>query len=288
MAAPERDEVTGTETTKHEWDGITELDTPLPRWWLWTFYITIVWGVAYTIAYPAWPLIDEATKGVLGYSSRAEVAEAIAEHAESNRDLDMRIASADWEEISSDANLDQYAQAGGAAVFRAHCSQCHGAGGAGAEGYPNLIDNAWLWGGDRDAIATTVRHGIRWEADDETRFGAAMPAFGRGELLEPDQIQVLADYVLSYSGRAETTEEGEQLFIDNCASCHGEDGNGMEALGAPNLTDAIWLYGGDREDIVYGLINGRAGVMPAWNTRLSEAQIKQVAHYVYTLGGQGQ
>jgi len=123
--------------------------------------------------------------------------------------------------------------------------------------------------------AVTVRHGIRWEADDETRFGAAMPAFGRGELLEPDQIQVLADYVLSYSGRAETTEEGEQLFIDNCASCHGEDGNGMEALGAPNLTDAIWLYGGDREDIVYGLINGRAGVMPAWNTRLSEAQIKQ-------------
>ena len=153
MSAPERDEITGTETTQHEWDGIAELDTPLPRWWLWTFYITIAWGIAYTVAYPAWPMISQATSGVLGYSSRGALAEQVAAHTEDNAFITARVANASFEDIAADAELENYALAGGAAVFRTYCAQCHGAGAAGFPGYPNLIDDDWLWGGtDRKSV----------------------------------------------------------------------------------------------------------------------------------------
>ena len=284
MAAPERDELTGTETTQHEWDGIHELDTPLPRWWLWTFYITIVWGIAYTIAYPAWPLVNEATAGVLGYSSRAQVAETIAEAEAARAEITQRVAEASFEEIAADRGLDDFAKAGGAAVYRTNCAQCHGAGAAGFKGYPNLIDDAWIWGGTPDDIATTVRHGIRWEADDDTRI-SDMPAFGDDELLDKEQIAAVADHVLSLTGKAESTEEGATLYEENCAACHGVEGEGNRDLGAPTLSDAIWLYGGDRETVIATITHSRRGVMPAWSNRLTEAEIKQVAHYVYTQGG---
>ncbi len=281
----ERDEITGTETTQHEWDGIKELDTPLPRWWLWTFYLTIVWGIGYTIAYPAWPMISEATSGVLGYSSRAEVAEEIAAAERARADITGRVAAAGFDQITANRQLDDFAKAGGAALFRTWCAQCHGAGAAGFKGYPNLIDDDWLWGGTPEQIATTVRHGIRWEADEDTHF-SEMPAFGDG-LLTGAEISAVADHVLSLSGTGKdrTNADGAAIFADQCAACHGEGGRGITDLGAPNLADAIWLYGGDRATVIQTISKSRAGVMPAWSNRLTEAEIKQLAHYVHTLGG---
>ena len=280
----ERDEFTGTETTGHEWDGIKELDTPLPRWWLWTLYATIVWGVAYTIAYPAWPLISSTTQGLLGYSSRGELHAALAEHAESQKIYTDRIAAMEMAEIAADQDLAQFARAGGAAVFRNYCSQCHGAGAAGAKGYPNLQDDDWLWGGTAEDIRQTIAHGIRFEEDEDTRL-SEMPAFGRDEILTKGEIASVADHVLSLSGQAGVNEDGRVIFADNCAACHGENGEGDQDLGAPNLADAIWFYDGDRDTVITTITISRGGVMPAWAHRLSEAQIKQVALYVHGLGG---
>lgn len=280
----ERDAVTGTQTTGHEWDGIRELDTPMPRWWLWTLYATIVWGVAYTIAYPAWPLVSSVTQGVLGYSSRAELHAAMARHAESQKAYLDRIAAMEMDEISDDQDLAQFARAGGAAVFRTYCSQCHGSGATGAKGYPNLQDDDWLWGGTPEDIRQTIAHGIRFGPDDDTRL-SEMPAFGRDGILSRDEIAAVADHVLSLGGQASVTEQGRQIFADNCAACHGENGEGEPALGAPKLSDQIWLYGGDRATVIATITNSRGGVMPAWAHRLGEAQIKQVALYVHGLGG---
>jgi cytochrome c oxidase cbb3-type subunit 3 len=280
----ERDDFTGTETTGHEWDGIKELDTPLPRWWLWTLYATIVWGIAYSIAYPAWPLISTTTQGLLGYSSRGDLHAALAEHAESQKVYTDRIAAMEMAEIAADQDLAQFARAGGAAVYRNYCSQCHGSGATGAKGYPNLQDDHWLWGGTAEDIRLTIAHGIRFDEDDDTRL-SEMPAFGRDEILGKEEIATVADHVLSLSGQAGANEEGRTIFADNCAACHGENGEGMQELGAPNLTDAIWLYGGDRDTVIATITNSRAGVMPAWAHRLSEAQIKQVALFVHGLGG---
>ncbi|MEM1163989.1 MAG: cytochrome-c oxidase, cbb3-type subunit III [Pseudomonadota bacterium] len=279
------DALTGTATTQHEWDGIQELDTPLPRWWLYTFYLCIVWGVIYTIFFPAWPLISGATSGVLGFSSRAQVAHSIEAQSEANSHIIERVAAADFAEIADDADMNTFARAGGGAVFRTYCSQCHGAGAAGVVGgYPNLLDDDWLWGGVPDAIAATIRHGIRWEEDEDTRW-SAMPAFGQDEILTEEEIEQVAEHVLSFSGTAQPNETGAEIYADNCAGCHGDQGRGDPEQGAPNLADAIWLYGGDKETVIYSIANARYGVMPAWNTRLTESEIRQVTHYVHGLGG---
>lgn len=278
------DDATGTETTGHDWDGITELDTPLPRWWLWTFYATVVWAIGYTIAYPAWPMISSATGGLLGYSSRLQVEEAISAHRASNADIDARIEAASFDDIAADPELASYATSGGAAVFRAHCSQCHGAGAAGGVGYPNLNDDDWIWGGTPDAIHATIAHGIRWDADPDTRF-SEMPAFGDMEILTEEEIAAVADHVLSLSDQGQSSAAGAELYLDNCAACHGEAGEGLDDLGAPTLSDAIWLYGGDRATVIETITHSRYGVMPAWSPRLSEAEMRQVAHYVHSLGG---
>ena len=280
----ERDDVTGTETTGHEWDGIKELDTPLPRWWLWTFYGTIVWGIAYTIAYPAWPLVSSVTQGVLGYSSRAELHAAVEENAAAQKGYLDRIASMDMDAIAADADLVQFARAGGAAVYKNYCSQCHGSGATGAKGYPNLQDDDWLWGGTAEDIRQTIAHGIRFAQDDDTRL-SDMPAFGRDEILSKDQISAVADHVLALSGQGPANAEGAEIFAENCAACHGDNGEGMAELGAPRLSDGISLYGGDKETVVATITNSRAGVMPAWSHRLDEAVVKQVALYVHDLGG---
>ena len=280
------DEATNTQTTGHEWDGIKELDTPMPRWWLWSLYATIVWGVIYLFLMPAWPLINGAMPGLLGYSSRGAVERDIAEAEAVNAPLDAQLMSVDIASIAEDPDMLRYAIAGGGAVFRNNCSQCHGAGGQGAlGGYPNLVDDDWLWGGTTEEIYQTVTHGIRYEADPDTRF-SQMPAFG--DILEADEIAGLAEYVLSLSGAdhdADLAAAHQQTFIDNCSACHGEDGKGMRDQGAPNLTDGIWLYGGDRDTIVATITNARYGIMPAFQNRLTDAEIRKVAVYVHGLGG---
>jgi cytochrome c oxidase cbb3-type subunit 3 len=280
----ERDDFTGTETTGHEWDGIKELDTPLPRWWLWTFYGTIVWGIVYVILYPAWPLLTAATPGILGYSSRAALHTAMAEHVEAQRSFTDRIATAEMDALAQDQELAQFARAGGAAIYRTYCSQCHCSGATGAKGYPNLQDDDWLWGGTPEDIRVTIAHGIRFAGDDDTRL-SDMPAFGADGILTADEIGAVTDHVLSLSGAGAPNEDGRVLFEENCAACHGDDGKGIQELGAPNLADSIWLYGGDRDTVLATVGNSRRGVMPAWAHRLSEAQIKQVALYIHDLGG---
>lgn len=287
MSAPELDEISGTETTGHAWDGIKELNTPLPRWWLWTFYITIVWAVVYCVLYPAIPMITTSTKGMLGYSSRGDVAEAIkVANAAQSKYLD-QMEKSSLEEIVNDKDLFQFAVAGGKSAFAVNCIQCHGSGAAGSKGYPNLNDDDWLWGGDLETIQTTILHGIRFAGDDDTRV-SDMPAFGRDELLEKEQINDVAEFVLSLSGKSEDSaaaERGKQLFADNCAACHGESGEGNQELGAPNLTDAIWLYGGNKETVVQTITNSRKGVMPAWAHRLDPVTIKKLVVFVHALGG---
>ena len=272
-------------TTGHEWDGIQEFDNPMPRWWLWTFYATIVWAIGYTIAYPAWPGISSATAGVLGWSTRANVAADIARAEAANADINARLAAAELSQIGTDPELSGYAASAGAAVFKTWCAQCHGSGAAGARGYPNLLDNDWLWGGDIEAIHTTVAHGIRNEEDDDARY-SEMPAFG--DMLEQAELTAVTNYVVSLSGEpqdAAQVEAGATVFADNCASCHGDEGLGDRDQGAPNLADAIWLYGGDYDTVLETVTYSRYGVMPAWSARLSEAEIRAVSAYVHQLGG---
>ncbi|WP_299621426.1 cytochrome-c oxidase, cbb3-type subunit III [Pelagibius sp.] len=282
----EVDQISGTETTGHEWDGIKELNTPLPRWWLWTFYATCLWALAYWIVMPAWPLISSHTTGLIGYSSRAQLAKSVAEAREAQGAFLDRIEAASLEQIVADQELLEFAMAGGGSAFAVNCSQCHGSGAAGFVGYPNLNDDDWIWGGDLEAISHTIHFGIRSD-HDETRFNE-MPAYGRDELLTPEEINDVAEYVLSLSGSGEdaaAAARGEVTFAEQCSACHMESGEGDYELGAPNLTDAIWLYGGDKAAVVDTIANSRAGMMPAWTGRLDEATIKQLAIYVHSLGG---
>ncbi|MBS9717405.1 cytochrome-c oxidase, cbb3-type subunit III [Pseudohalocynthiibacter aestuariivivens] len=282
---PQKTEKHEIETTGHSWDGIEEFNNPLPRWWLWTFYLTIIWGIGYVIAYPAWPLISGATPGVLGYSTRAEVAADIEEFDTANAGIEAKLVGTELTALSEDPELLQFAANAGRSIFATNCSTCHGSGAAGAKGYPNLLDDDWLWGGDIDAIYATVNHGIRNETDPDARF-SQMPAFG--EFLSEEEIAQVVNHVMAISGQeADTTlaSAGATVFMDNCASCHMDEGTGDREQGAPNLTDAIWLYGGDVDTLTETVSNSRYGVMPNWNTRLSDADVRAVAAYVHQLGG---
>lgn len=279
------DDETGVETTGHSWDGIEELNNPLPRWWLWTFYLTIIWGIGYVIAYPAWPLINGATEGLLGYSTRGEVAADIEEHAKQNEGLVAELLAADLTTLEPRSDLHRYAVARGGAVFRAQCSQCHGSGAAGAVGYPNLLDNDWLWGGDVASIAYTVQHGIRNESDPDARF-SQMPEFK--DILSKAEISAVVEHVVSLSSTefdADLAAAGAPVYADNCASCHGEKATGDREIGAPDLTDAIWLFGGDRDALTHSVKYARYGVMPAWGPRLAPEDVRAVSVYVHSLGG---
>lgn len=277
------DPVTGTETTGHNWDGIEELNNPLPRWWLWTFYASILFALVYVILYPAWPLVNKATGGVLGWSTRGDVATAIAQVDADQADMRNALVEADLASIEADPALLSFATNAGAAIFRTNCSQCHGAGAAGFKGYPNLLDDDWLWGGTVDDIAYTVRHGIRNENDPDAHW-SQMPAFG--DMLSDEEIATLVTHLQALpEGQDPLGGAGGELFDINCASCHGADGTGDRSLGAPNLTDAIWLYGNSEEQLTNSIALGPFGVMPAWGPRLSEAEIRAVANYVHGLGG---
>ena len=281
------DQPTGTETVGHEWDGIEELDTPMPRWWVWTFYATILWAIGYVILYPAIPLLNSATQGVLGWSSRGDYAMQVAAREKELEPIRQALVSTDIRKLSGSPELLQQAIEGGRSAFKVHCVQCHGAGAAGFKGYPNLNDDDWLWGGDLEAIEYTLTHGIRNPDHDRTRF-SQMPAFGRDGILQPNEIQDLVSYVRLLSGREKQSaaaRRGAALFEANCAVCHGPQGKGSRDLGAPNLTDAISLYGLDRASLTDTITNSRYGVMPRWGQRLDSATIRMLAAYVHSLGG---
>jgi cytochrome c oxidase cbb3-type subunit 3 len=276
------------DTTGHEWDGIQEYNNPLPRWWVWIFYATIVWGIWYTIAYPAWPMISGATEGYKGWSTRANVAEEIAEAEAANAAINEKLASVELASITGDDELQGYARSAGEAVFNTWCVQCHGREGGGAVGYPTLSDDDWLWGGTMEDIHTSVTVGIRDASDEDWLRQSEMPAFGADELLTDEEIDQVVNYVMSLSGEPQDASKvaaGETVYLDNCAACHGENGGGDQIQGAPNIADAIWLYGGDYDTLMETVTYSRYGAMPPWKDRLSEAEIRAVSAYVHQLGG---
>jgi cytochrome c oxidase cbb3-type subunit 3 len=281
------DKVSGTPTTGHEWDGIEELNTPLPRWWVWTFVVTLVWGVAYLVVYPAWPTFSGGTEGLFGWHSRTQLAKEVADLQTTRGPILDKIKDAPLDKIESDPELLAAARMVGKVAFATSCAGCHGVGGQGAKGYANLNDDDWIWGGKLADIKQTIEHGARWEADKATH-SSAMPAFGRDGILTPEQISIVADHVRTYAELPDSdapTAEGEKLYAENCAACHGVEGKGNTELGAPNLFDAVWLYGSDKPSVVARIVNGGGGVMPAWKDKLDETTIKALTVYVHSLGG---
>lgn len=275
------DQHSGIETTGHEWDGIKELNLPAPRWWLIVFALTCIWAVGYWVVYPAWPTLSGNTKGTAGWTSHKKLAAEQAEITAQRGAFAEKIKSHSLEEIQKDPELYAFAVAGGKTMFKENCSACHGTGAEGRKGYPNLNDDDWLWGGALEDIYHTIKVGIRSNHED-TR-SSQMPAFG--QILKKEQISSVADHVLSLSSSMGNNGEGAALFKQNCSACHGAEGKGGRQLGAPNLADAIWLYGGTKADIMAQVANPRHGVMPTWESRLPDETIKQLAIYVHSLGG---
>ncbi|MEZ5897285.1 MAG: cytochrome-c oxidase, cbb3-type subunit III [Parvularculaceae bacterium] len=287
MTQKEIDEPTGVETTGHSWDGIKELNNPLPRWWLTVFYVSVLFSIGYWVAMPAWPGITGYTKGLRNHSERENVAAAVAElETARNQTMSRLLTVTSVEQVENDPELLQYTMAAGGSIFGDNCATCHGAGGQGFPGYPNLNDDSWLWGGSFDQIKQTIRYGIR-SGHPEAHVNL-MQAFGRDGILSADAISDMVEYVASLSGGEAdpaAVERAAPVFAQQCVTCHGADGTGSQELGAPNLTDSIWLYGGDKQTIHETLMNGRGGVMPAWTDRMSDAQITALAVYVHSLGG---
>ena len=286
MTKIEKDEYTGVETTGHEWDGIRELNLPAPRWWLIVFAITVVWGFGYMVLYPAWPTLSGegergGTAGTLGWTQYKALEDSQKVILERRAEYAARFEKADYRTIQNDEALYAFGLAGGKSAFKDNCATCHGTGGAGAPGYPNLNDDDWLWGGSIEAIEQTVRFGVR-TAHDETRF-SEMPGFAG--LVSDEEIGAMADHVLSLSGKADANPAGADLFEAQCSFCHGVAGEGLREVGAPNLGDAIWFYGESRAEIIAQIRNPKHGEMPAWIDRLDDQTIRQLSLYVHSLGG---
>ena len=288
MALGERDPVTGRMTTGHEWNGIKELDTPVPKVVLFFLALTSLFAVVYWIFMPAWPLGDTYTKGLLGIDQRTTVQSQLAA-ANLQRSVWMsEVEEKDFDAIQADPNLMKIVGETGQTLFGDNCAVCHGSNGSGSPGYPDLTAGAWLWGGDAETIEETLQVGINAE-HDETR-AAEMLAFGRDGLLGRTEIRELVSYVQSLSGLAKEDAGSDEeiarsavVFEENCASCHGEDAKGIPDVGAPDLTDDTWLYGGDRRTIYRTIFSGRQGHMPSWESRLSEVDRKILVLYVLSL-----
>lgn len=287
----EKDALSGVETTGHEWDGLRELNNPLPKWWLYVFYVCIAWALVYFVLYPAWPLGKSHTTGLLGWTMREQIVEELAAAKQKQSKFTTAIAAKSVDEIQKDNELRNFAMAGGRTMFNENCAACHGAGGQGAKGFPSLADDVWLWGGTTADIYKTIQHGIRAD-DPDTRGPAGMTAFGKDGILNAAQIDQVSEYVLSLTNRATDAAKataGQAVFEENCVACHGEKGIGsLKAgveVGAPPLNTAAWIFGGDKATLMETITNGRNGVMPNWAKRLDDVTIKQLAVYVHNLGG---
>jgi cytochrome c oxidase cbb3-type subunit 3 len=280
------DSITGVETTGHTWDGIEELNKPLPKWWLYSFYATIIWAIGYWIVYPAWPTMNDYTRGMFGYSQRSVVAADVKAAQAAQGTFRDQLASTALGDIGKNPELLRFAIAGGNAAFQTNCAPCHGRGAQGFTGYPNLNDDDWIWGGKLDDINTTILYGVR--SGHKNARESAMPRYGLDNILKPAEIEDAAEYVLSLSKQstdASSAARGEKTFKEQCAACHGDDGRGKVELGSPNLTDGIWLYGGTKATIAESIRTGRGGMMPMWTGRLDPVTLKALAVYVHALGG---
>jgi cytochrome c oxidase cbb3-type subunit 3 len=282
----EKDSISGQETTGHEWDGLKELNTPLPRWWLYTLYATILFSAVWVVLYPAFPI--QGWTGLTGWTARGALPAQLAAERARQEPMLARLRDVTAEQIAADPELRGFALAGGRVGFANNCAACHGAGGQGAAGgFPSLADDDWLYGGSFEAIHTTISHGVRAGESDEER-GIAMPAFLTTQMLAPAQISDTAEFVLSLTNRgtdAAAAARGAEPYAENCAACHGERGEGNQDLGSPRLNDQIWLYGGDRAAVIQSIAYSRAGVMPSWRGRLDPAMVNMITVYVHALGG---
>jgi len=285
MTVKDRDPLTGHQTTGHEWNGITELNTRVPRA-VWFFVIvTHIWALVVWILLPAWPLVTTYTKGILGLDQREEVADKIIAANVARADWADRIATLPADDILDDPELMVRVTSTANQLFGDNCAGCHGRNAAGGPGFPSLVDAAWLWGGDADTIMETLRVGIN-STHPDTRW-AQMPAFGRDGLLPREDIRTVVDYTQSLSGTeapSAVIAAGAEIFTNNCASCHGENGAGILDLGAPNLTDDFWIYGGDDASMFDTIWHGRQGWMPAWEDRMTETERKILTVHIQQLG----
>ena len=288
MGLEKHDPVTGRTTTGHEWNGIEELDTPVPRVALFFLAATALFALGYWVLMPAWPLGVTYTKGLLGYDQREAVTRQVEEAAASRAGWAERVMALDYTQVRADPALMTVVAETGHALFGDNCAVCHGMDGRGGAGFPDLTAGAWLWGGEPETIHETIRVGIN-SGHEETRM-AQMMAFGRDGVLERDHVRAVAAYVRSLSGQELTAAEearlgaGAEIFTDNCASCHGDDGTGVAELGAPDLTDDVWIYGGDAASVQSSIHGGRQGHMPHWEGRLKPLDLKVLTLYVGTLG----
>lgn len=272
-------------------DGIRELDSSPPRVWTVVYLTTFLAALWLLVAYPSLPWFshggEQGRVGVLGWTSRASLGADAERAAEQRPPVQVRFAAASYGEIEADPELRAYAVAAGAAAFGTNCAGCHGRDGRGNLGFPNLADRDWLWGGTAEAIEETLKVGIRWPGHDATRL-SQMPAFGRLGALDRAQVADMAQYVLGLSGSphdATAAERAAPLYEQNCVSCHGEKGEGNKEVGAPNLTDQVWLYGGSAAAIRETIHASRAGVMPVFGGRLDDDTIRKLVVYVRGLGG---
>lgn len=278
----EHDPVSGRHTTGHEWDGIKELDTPVPWPARLALILTILFAMGYWVFYPAWPYLSDFSRGLIGYSSRDAVLQAVAEADDHRWEGEAELFDRDLEDLVADPAVRTRHEAAAAVLARDNCIMCHGRSLEGQPGFPNLTDGTWLWSGTVAEIEWTILYGINSDHDEER--GGEMPAFGDMEMLEAEDIRAVSDYVLSLSAQdhdADLARLGAEVFEYDCSGCHGEDGAGGLETGAPDLTDGFWIYGGDRAAIQATVTHGRRGVMPAWEDRLSPAEIRKLALYVY-------
>jgi cytochrome c oxidase cbb3-type subunit 3 len=285
----ERDPVSGRETTGHIWNGIKELDTPVPKGVLLFLIVTHIFAFAWWVLMPTWPVGNTYTKGVLEVDQRRSVEQHLLESQEGRASWTRRIESESFAQIEADPRLMAIVRSTGHQLFGDNCAACHGVDGKGGKNYPNLTDNDWIWGGTTEQIAQTMRIGVN--SDHPQARVSQMPSFGRDGILDADKVKSAATYVYALSHPEYVTaanraaiSAGGQVFQENCSVCHGENARGNQDLGAPNLTDTHWLYGGDLSQIVETVHGGRQGHMPTWDERLTDAQIKILALYVHDLG----
>lgn len=289
MASMEKDSVSGQYTTGHEWDGIRELNTPLPKWWVYVFWACVIWSAAYMIAMPAWPGISDYTRGVLNYSSRNELQSDIKAQKQARSKFEAKIAAISVDDVVKDKDLRNFAMTGGKVLFNDNCAPCHGTGGVGAPGaYPNLADDEWIWGGELADLQQTISFGVR--NTNENSRQSEMPKFGADGLLTAEQINQVADYVVALASKGSTAGlPGEAIFAEQCVVCHQDGGVGSKDVGSPALNNNIWLFKGSKEQVKQVVINQvtnpQHGSMPAWSERLDETSIKMLTVYVHSLGG---